>query len=234
MNGVKLKKTGNIGLCGLPLKPCVDTPKLSTASKVIVGISLAATLAAIVVAVVILTTRKRLPVPEDGPSVAHLKTPPRDELERGGSEAELISPECPTPPPPDGKRPEQGMKLSFLVENRERFDLNELLKASAEMLGGGVFGSTYKAALGRGRTMAVKRFRHMNDVGREDFHEHMRRLGRLSHRNLLAVVAFHYRKEEKLLVSDFAPNLSLAFHLHGIIAFLSLLYDVFLFSCNTR
>ncbi|KAK2659256.1 hypothetical protein Ddye_005789 [Dipteronia dyeriana] len=43
----------------------------------------------------------------------------------------------------------------------------------------------------------------------------MRKLGSLSHPNLLPLVAFYYRKEEKLLVSDFVPNGSLASHLHG-------------------
>lgn len=55
----------------------------------------------------------------------------------------------------------------------------------------------------------VKRFKEMNGVGREDFAEHMRRLGRLAHPNLLPVVAYLYKKEKKLLVTDMA-NGSLA------------------------
>lgn len=90
-----------------------------------------------------------------------------------------------------------------------------LLKASAEILGSGVFGSTYKAALNDGPVLVVKRFRQMNNVGKEDFYEHMRRLGALNHRNLLPIAAFYYRKEEKLLVADYVENVSLGVHLHG-------------------
>lgn len=93
--------------------------------------------------------------------------------------------------------------------------MTDLLKASAEILGSGVIGSTYKAALGNGQVMVVKRFRHMNNVNKQEFHEHMGRLGRLNHRNVLPVVGFYYRKEEKLLVTDYVERVSLASHLHG-------------------
>lgn len=100
-----------------------------------------------------------------------------------------------------------------------RFDLQDLLRSSAEVLGGGTFGSTYKALVLNGsvdsHALVVKRFRQMNSVGKREFFEHMRRLGSLSHPNLLALVAFYYRKEEKLLVSEFVANGSLAGHLHG-------------------
>jgi len=55
----------------------------------------------------------------------------------------------------------------------------------------------------------VKRFKEINGVGRGDFAEHMRRLGRLAHPNLLPVVAYLYKKEEKLLVTDYMANGSL-------------------------
>ncbi|XP_010929417.1 pollen receptor-like kinase 1 [Elaeis guineensis] len=106
-------------------------------------------------------------------------------------------------------------RLVFVREGRERFELQDLLKSSAEVLGTGNFGCTYRATLPNGPSVVVKRFRDMNRSGREDFEEHMRRLGRLSHPNLLQLVAYHYRKEEKLLVHDYVPNRSLAFILHG-------------------
>lgn len=55
----------------------------------------------------------------------------------------------------------------------------------------------------------------MNAAGKDEFYSHMRRLGRLSHPNLLPVVAFYYGKDDKLLVSKFVPNGSLATHLCG-------------------
>lgn len=111
------------------------------------------------------------------------------------------------------KRAEQG-KLSFVRDDRERFDLHDLLRASAEILGSGTFGASYKALI-LTDAVVVKRYKQMNNVGREEFHEHMRRLGRLTHQNLLPLVAYYYRREEKLLVSDFVENGSLASHLHG-------------------
>lgn len=106
-------------------------------------------------------------------------------------------------------------KLSFVREDIEKFDLQDLLRASAEVLGSGTFGSSYKAVVNGGQAIVVKRYRHMNNVGREEFHEHMRRLGRLKHPNLLPLVAYYHRKEEKLLVSEFVDKGSLASHLHG-------------------
>ncbi|KAK7247634.1 hypothetical protein RIF29_42521 [Crotalaria pallida] len=107
------------------------------------------------------------------------------------------------------------MKLSFVRDDREAFDLQDLLRASAEILGSGCFSSSYKAALINGPMMVVKRFKQMNNVGKQEFQEHMRRIGRLSHPNLLPLVSYYYRKEEKLLISDFVCNGSLAVRLHG-------------------
>ena len=69
--------------------------------------------------------------------------------------------------------------------------------------------------LSNGSAVVVKRFRQMNAAGKDEFYGHMRRLGRLSHPNLLPLVAFYYGKDDKLLVSDFVDNGSLASHLHG-------------------
>jgi hypothetical protein len=105
-------------------------------------------------------------------------------------------------------------KLTFLKDDIEKFDLQDLLTASAEVLGSGTFGSSYKAVV-VGQPVVVKRYRHMSNVGREEFHEHMRRLGRLKHPNLLPLAAYYNRRDEKHLVTEFAENGSLASHLHG-------------------
>ncbi|KAH7515241.1 hypothetical protein FEM48_Zijuj10G0006000 [Ziziphus jujuba var. spinosa] len=126
-----------------------------------------------------------------------------------GSPMQIKSPETHAHP----RRSEQG-KLFFLWEDRATFDLHDLLRATAEILGSGTFGASYKATI-LSDNVVVKRYKQMNNVGREDFHEHMRRLGSLTHPNLLPLVAYYYKREEKLLVSDFVENGSLAFHLHG-------------------
>lgn len=113
------------------------------------------------------------------------------------------------------KRGEQG-KLTFLRHDEAKFDLQDLLRASAEILGSATFGSSYKAVLLDGQAVVVKRYKQMNNLPREEFHEHMRRLGNLNHPNILPLMAYYYRKEEKLLLSAYVENGCLASHLHGI------------------
>ncbi|KAK7293690.1 hypothetical protein RJT34_16563 [Clitoria ternatea] len=114
----------------------------------------------------------------------------------------------------DFKKADDG-ELNFVRDDRGGFDLQDLLRASAVVLGTGSFGSTYKAMILNGPGVVVKRFRHMNNVGKQEFFDHMRKLGSLTHPNLLPLVAFYYKKEEKFLVYEFGENGCLASHLHG-------------------
>ncbi|QHN81911.1 Pollen receptor-like kinase [Arachis hypogaea] len=84
------------------------------------------------------------------------------------------------------------MRLSFVnkEDDRKEFNMQDLLKASAEILGSGCYSSSYKASLLSGPMVVVKRFKQMNN-------------------------SFYYRREEKLLITDFVPNGSLAVCLHG-------------------
>lgn len=115
----------------------------------------------------------------------------------------------------DGLKKGENAELNFVRKDTGEFGMQDLLRASAEVLGSGRFGSTYKAVVLNRHAVVVKRFRHMNNVEKEEFSEHMKRLGRLTHPNLLPLVAFCYRDEEKLLVYDLVENGSLASHLHG-------------------
>lgn len=108
--------------------------------------------------------------------------------------------------------------LSFVADGREQFELQELLRAHAEVLGSGSLGSSYKAALKSGQMMVVKRFRDMNGVDKEEFKHHMKRMGKLNHPNVLPVLAYYFGKEEKLLVTDFVEKCSLMQALHGNIS----------------
>nr|GME14905.1 pollen receptor-like kinase 2 [Ipomoea batatas] len=193
---------GNLGLCGKPLKPCI-MPELSMTTLIVVGIVVGAAILAIVAVIIIL----RQPKPADLEEGAQLPSSHRRMASVDFDKFEVS-------PVDSCAKSEPGLRLTFLRDDRERFDLASLLKASAEILGSGVFGSTYKAALNDGPVLVVKRFRQMNHVGKEDFYEHMRRLGSLNHKNLVPIAAFYYRKEEKLLVADYVQNVSLAVHLH--------------------
>ncbi|KAK3211373.1 hypothetical protein Dsin_016079 [Dipteronia sinensis] len=197
----------NKGLCGRPLNACKSSKKKTILIIVIVAACVIALAAIVAISYNFSSGR--------GPKASQFKTTKDTKAlkkyDMGQKEAQKIVDYSGSGNPP---KAENG-KLIFVRDDRERFDLQDLLRASAEVLGSGSFGSTYKAVLLSGPAMVVKRFRHMNNVGREDFHERMRKLGSLSHPNLLPLVAFYYRKEEKLLVSDFVPNGSLASHLHG-------------------
>ncbi|CAA0818717.1 Pollen receptor-like kinase 1 [Striga hermonthica] len=201
---------GNKDLCGGPLKSCDAPSQLTIGTKIGVALVVTAALAALIVVVVILRRRKQLPPPSIGaggdPQAAELVSMEQGQQQQQQQQQHsfpgLSSPEKSSP----GKKSEMSVKITFLREDRDKFDMSDLLKASAEILGSGVFGSTYKAALNNGEMMVVKRFRYMNNVNKEEFHEHMRRLGRLAHPNVLQIVGFYYRKEEKLLVTDYAAK----------------------------
>ncbi|KAK4370138.1 hypothetical protein RND71_009613 [Anisodus tanguticus] len=214
----------NPGLCGPPLsKSCSEEEQENQESSVwkISSIVVVVIVVIGIIVFILISLRKKNLQQEvvlggsssDSPTAQDQKLiPSSDYLSKMEQGQAASSPDRPS----DVKRAEvAGQKLLFLKDEIEKFDLPDLLKASAEVLGSGVFGSTYKAALSTGPVMVVKRFRHMNKVGKEDFHEHMRRLGRLSHKHLLPVLAYYYRKEEKLLVFEYVNNVSLAVYLHG-------------------
>ncbi|GJT78997.1 reverse transcriptase domain-containing protein [Tanacetum coccineum] len=64
-------------------------------------------------------------------------------------------------------------------------------RAHADVLGGGSFGSSYKAALDDGPVVVVKQFKEMHNVRKEEFYVHLTGFGRFSHPNLLSIVAFN-------------------------------------------
>lgn len=97
------------------------------------------------------------------------------------------------------------------------FGMQDLMKAAAEVLGNGGLGSAYKAAMANGLSVVVKRMRDMNKIGRDVFDAEMRQFGRIKHPNILTPLAYHYRKEEKLFVTEYMPKGSLLYVLHGII-----------------
>ncbi|XP_062204777.1 leucine-rich repeat receptor-like protein kinase PXC1 [Phragmites australis] len=114
------------------------------------------------------------------------------------------------------RRARGGLTSTSLQQGRRsRFKLEELLRASAEMVGRGSLGTVYRAALGDGRLIAVKRLRDANPCAREEFHRYMDLIGRLRHPNLVPFRAFYYAKQEKLLIYDYLPNGNLHDRLHG-------------------
>ncbi|CAH8387260.1 unnamed protein product [Eruca vesicaria subsp. sativa] len=96
-----------------------------------------------------------------------------------------------------------------------RYTMDDLLKASAETLGRGTLGSTYKAVMESGFIVTVKRLKDAGITQREEFKRHIEILGRLKHPNLVPLRAYFQAKEECLLVYDYFPNGSLFSLIHG-------------------
>ncbi|KAJ8769914.1 hypothetical protein K2173_008996 [Erythroxylum novogranatense] len=95
------------------------------------------------------------------------------------------------------------------------YSLEDLLKASAETLGRGTMGSTYKAVMESGFIVTVKRLKDSRYTRVDEFRRHMELLGKLRHPNLVPLRAYFQAKEERLLVYDYFPNGSLFSLLHG-------------------
>lgn len=95
------------------------------------------------------------------------------------------------------------------------YSLEDLLKASAETLGRGIMGSTYKAVMESGFIVTVKRLKDARYPALEEFRAHIEVLGRLRHPNLVPLRAYFQAKEERLLVYDYFPNGSLFSLVHG-------------------
>ncbi|XP_030524310.1 inactive leucine-rich repeat receptor-like serine/threonine-protein kinase At1g60630 [Rhodamnia argentea] len=95
------------------------------------------------------------------------------------------------------------------------YSLEDLLKASAETLGRGTLGSTYKAVMESGYIVTVKRLKDARYPRMEEFRGQMDGLGRLRHPNIVPLRAYFQAREERLLVYDYFPNGSLFTLIHG-------------------
>ncbi|CAL5186682.1 unnamed protein product [Lathyrus oleraceus] len=106
-------------------------------------------------------------------------------------------------------------KLVFFRNWGKVFGLEDLLRASAEVLGKGTFGTSYKAVLEVGPVVvAVKRLRDVT-ISEREFKEKIERVGTMVHENLAPLRAYYYSRDEKLLVHDYLHMGSLSALLHG-------------------
>ncbi|XP_010932563.2 probable inactive receptor kinase At1g48480 [Elaeis guineensis] len=104
--------------------------------------------------------------------------------------------------------------LAFFGGGPRVYDLEDLLRASAEVLGKGTTGTTYKAMLEMGMVVAVKRLKDVN-LPEKEFREKIGAIGAMDHQNLVPLQAFYYSRDEKLLIYDYMPMGSLSSLLHG-------------------
>nr|CAB3493497.1 unnamed protein product [Digitaria exilis] len=158
------------------------------------------------------TRSLEMPPPSSTPAVAAAgRKPP--EMTSGAAVAPLTT--IGHPNAPIGQST-SGKKLVFFGSAAAvaPFDLEDLLRASAEVLGKGAFGTTYKAVLESGATVAVKRLKDVT-LTEPEFRDRISEIGELQHEFIVPLRAYYYSKDEKLLVYDFMPMGSLSAVLHG-------------------
>ncbi|CAD6261986.1 unnamed protein product [Miscanthus lutarioriparius] len=122
-------------------------------------------------------------------------------------------------PEEKARRLERSGCLTFCAGEAASYSLEQLMRASAEVLGRGSVGTTYKAVLDGRLVVIVKRL-DAAKIGpaaleAEAFEQNMDAVGRLRHPNLVPLRAFFQAKEERLLVYDYQPNGSLYSLIHG-------------------
>eukprot|EP00249_Psilotum_nudum_P021490 c28124_g1_i3 orf=396-773(+) len=93
------------------------------------------------------------------------------------------------------------------------FSLKELHAATNNFsqdnkLGEGGFGSVYFGQLWDGSQIAVKRLKVWSSKAEMEFAVEVEILGRVRHKNLLSLKGYCAEGQERLIVYDFMPNLS--------------------------
>ncbi|KAA8547128.1 hypothetical protein F0562_003596 [Nyssa sinensis] len=118
---------------------------------------------------------------------------------------------------PGAQLREKSGNLVFCAGEAQIYTLEQLMRASAELLGRGTIGTTYKAVMDNRLIVSVKRL----DAGKtaitsgEMFEGHMEAVGVLRHPNLVPIRAYFQAKEERLIIYDYQPNGSLFNLIHG-------------------
>lgn len=96
------------------------------------------------------------------------------------------------------------------------FELDELLRASAYVLGKSGLGIVYKVVLGNGVPVAVRRLGEGGDQQRyKEFVAEIQAIGKIKHPNVVKLRAYYWAPDEKLLISDFVSNGNLGNALRG-------------------
>ncbi|CAL9084439.1 unnamed protein product [Musa textilis] len=213
---------GNLDLCGVPLTPCNpvngSSKKLSKAAKIAIAAAAGVVLLLILLLLLVcLAFRRRRQRARDKAAKgtaaataarsgeAGMTSSSKDDLSGGVGGSGTASTVATA----------ERNRLVFVGKGGGySFDLEDLLRASAEVLGKGSVGTSYKAVLEEGTTVVVKRLKDVA-VPKREFEVHIESLGKVEHDNLLPLRAYYYSKDEKLLVFDYLPAGSLSSLLHG-------------------
>ncbi|KAL3819887.1 hypothetical protein ACJIZ3_005792 [Penstemon smallii] len=124
---------------------------------------------------------------------------------------------------------EEGQKGKFVVVDEGfSLELEDLLRASAYVVGKSRSGIVYKVVVGGGGkgvgsvsggspvVVAVRRLSEGDATWRfKEFEAEVEAIGKVQHPNIVRLRAYYYASDEKLLISDFIRNGSLYNALHG-------------------
>ncbi|CAI9779392.1 unnamed protein product [Fraxinus pennsylvanica] len=101
------------------------------------------------------------------------------------------------------------------IDKGFNFELDELLRASAYVLGKSGLGIVYKVVLKNGVPVAVRRLGEGGEQRYKEFVAEVQAIGRVNHPNVVKLRAYYWASDEKLLISDFISNGNLASALRG-------------------
>uniref|UniRef100_A0A0A0K2H9 Protein kinase domain-containing protein n=1 Tax=Cucumis sativus TaxID=3659 RepID=A0A0A0K2H9_CUCSA len=102
-----------------------------------------------------------------------------------------------------------------LLDRQVDFDLEQLLKSSAYLLGKNGNGIVYKVVLEKGLKLAVRRLEDGAYERFKEFQTEVEAIGKVRHPNIVALLAYCWSDEEKLLIHEYIPQGDLATAIHG-------------------
>jgi hypothetical protein len=105
------------------------------------------------------------------------------------------------------------------------FDLEDLLRGSAEVLGKSTVGSSYKTTLDSGDEVVTKRLRAVS-LPREEFRLRVEVIGAIQNKYIAPLQWYYWSRDEKLVVYNIFPMGSLAHALHGNICYIQSLISL--------
>ncbi|ERN06885.1 hypothetical protein AMTRI_Chr06g174590 [Amborella trichopoda] len=94
-------------------------------------------------------------------------------------------------------------------------EMEELLRASAYVLGKSSLGIVYKVVVGNGIPVAVRRLGEGGAQRFKEFEAEVEAIGKVRHPNVVRLRAYYWAPDEKLLICDYISNGNLITALHG-------------------
>ncbi|KAF5746474.1 inactive leucine-rich repeat receptor-like protein kinase [Tripterygium wilfordii] len=116
---------------------------------------------------------------------------------------------------PEDPEKSKGEGELVAIDKGFTFELDELFRASAYVLGKSGLGIVYKVVLGNGIPVAVRRLGEGGEQRYKEFVAEVQAIGKVKHPNVVMLRAYYWAPEEKLLISDFISNGNLANTLRG-------------------